>query len=591
MIQLAEDLSFSAFGTSLHEHQRDSYTPVPLAYIAEAVKIVTRPHILAALAAWQLQDRLAPTGPKPIISSAALLTVMLIHAREGRGAVFTDMAATLTFRMNKEALNKVGIMHTSGSYSDWYERLWKAMKRLLKLVDPLPGNRGHVPTVEEYAAIVADRAHREEELQAKQQRLDWLNNQLVESSVQLLRKDIRDRHKGNVALDATKYYMLGAAGTTQPSERYPNRAVRIGTANYDAGWYVRHGDHDGSDATSGEKEWANELELLVMTANRPGESADFPLLAIAVGSHKPGAINLHAKRIFQDIEERSYPVGTVMADRAYLPGSKEEELQGHLRDKGWTMVFDYKVSDLGRQVYFEDAIQVDGQWYVKYMPDELIDAEKTYQAAMLADRKLRGMKPAARKSTPLTKEQKQTLRETRERQRAEREPYRMKPKGRVLPDGSQRFFYPDADAYDIINVTTGEISKAATKGSVKIPREVGLKFGQKFVHKSPKWKEWFGLRSTVEGHNNYLKDAIQTDISVAGLRPARGNAFAYLAVTMSVVASNVRKILTFLHTMKRGTPADSKNRAEIQSPFEDVNVDIDADVSIREDVLEPPPPN
>jgi len=52
---------------------------------------------------------------------------------------------------------------------------------------------------------------------------------------------------------------------------------------------------------------------------------------------------------------------------------------------------------------------------------------------------------------------------------------------------------------------------------------------------------------------------------------------------MSVVASNVRKILSFLHTMKRGTPADSKNRAEVQEEFVDTFVEVDA-------VETPPPP-
>ena len=77
-----------------------------------------------------------------------------------------------------------------------------------------------------------------------------------------------------------------------------------------------------------------------------------------------------------------------------------------------------------------------------------------------------------------------------------------------------------------------------------------------------KWRGWYGLRSTIEAFNGYIKDPIHTDIEDPGLRRARGNTFAYLVATLVIVAANVRKIASFLVELHQGQPLTTKNKYE-----------------------------
>lgn len=607
--KMAERLSRHAFGHSLEDHQRTSYALYPMAYINEAKRIVERPSIVDALDMWDKTNRKArrklrplgaPTGRAPIISLTALLVVMLIHIREGRGAIFTEMAETLTHRMNAERLRAVGIDHIDGTYSEWYARLLNAKGRLEELLDPLPGPRKKIPTVEQYQRIVMNRKLRAAELSIRKKRLDWLMNQLVESSVLLLGKEVLDRYAGNVALDATKFRMQGALGVSRkPLLKFllesglsdvddggelvevavPRDGRLIRSVSYDAGAYSRDGTHDGTNLPSSKTTWALELELATMTANTPGEAADFPLLSIGVSCHRPGAIRLEGKLVFESLQRRGYPSGKAITDLAYLPNSRPEDLQGVLRDMGRDMVFDYKSTQLGVTTYYLDLVQVEGQWYVNYLPEELRNSESTYRQRTRKENGARLVLPD---------DERAQLAKDRKTQREAREPYRLKPKGRVRPDGSQQFLYPDAGSYMAFDANTGEMLEPATKRTVVIPREIGLKFGQKYVYRSEKWKAWYGLRSTVEAQNAYLKDPIRTDMEAPGLRRARGNTFGFIVVTLVVVAANVRKIVTFLETMKRGTAVTSSNRYERQAA-EPSNLVIEPMPALESRGFDPPP--
>ena len=153
------------------------------------------------------------------------------------------------------------------------------------------------------------------------------------------------------------------------------------------------------------------------------------------------------------------------------------------------------------------------------------------------------------------------------------------------------FLYPDPDGYLSFDADTEEELPKPTRATIPIPREVRLKHGQKYVHRGRKWREWYGLRSTVEGFNSFIKDPLQTDIEDPRTRQARGNTFASLAATLVIVAANVRKIESFLMELHRGEPTTSKNKYEaIEAAERDEVLELEMiEEELRADGLEPPP--
>jgi len=623
--KLAEDLAAHAFGTTVATRQFAKMSPVPVAYINDAMKVIARPEIVNALLRWTKEDRRRDAqhrpggetpGWKPAVSIITFLILMLIHVQDGRALTFSELAKTLVYRMGPKQFNAIGITKTEGTHEQWMNRLFGAKDRLERMIDPLPGNRKVMPTSEEYLAIVADREERADELAIKGERLHWFMNQLVESSVQLLRRDILDRYQGNIALDATKMAMFGSSGVSRATlralmsgdlehaavladadeeakehaERELDRQAEakgepvkvrarrnkwkhaIRTINYDCGFWGRGGDqgsHDGEDQGATDRAWALEFEVAIMTANNPNETADFPLLALGIHHHRPGVDVGEAKRVLESIAARNYPRRMLLVDRGYLPKALPEDLQGPARDMGWEPVFDYKVDQLGKMDNYDDVILADGQWYLSCIPDEQANAEQIYRAAIKADGKLS-------KPKRMSDKQRAQLREIRDERRRLREAYRLKAKGKPFPDGSQRFSYPHPDTYYAFDPNTGEELSKQTKSTIHIPRDAGLKYRQKFVHLGKKWQDWFGLRNTVESYNKYLKDQSPIDMQDASKRQARGNTFAALVATLIVVVANIRKIDGFILGLTHDGETTSKNRHEVVSPFDDNQLDVDA---------------
>lgn len=533
----AEDLMNESFGIGLHEYRTTSTAPFPRAYVSDALRIVRNSGAAEKLAAWRIEDGVEPRGRKTYIPAEAALVVMLMHVRDGSGLLFSEMSHTLANRLSAADLQLIGIPVRDGTQQEWYDRLWRSVDRLLKLVDPLPGPRRKLLKDGAYRAVLEGRDPNESA--KKQLRLDFLCNQLIQGSVDLMPRSYRRKYQGNVAFDATFYALHGKEGN--PSTKCIDEDRR--STNYDGGWYRRGGNHNGEEGGAREKlEWGLELETATMTANKPGEKADFPLLTIAVGSHRPGKIKLAGKRMFESIQARGYPTAFVFGDTAYLPGAIDEELQGPLLKMGYTAVFDYGKDDLGQKAVYDHAIQVVGQWYVDLMPKVLVNAETLYLSAPRR-----------------TDQEKANAKALLEERRSQREIYRLKPKGVRRPDWSQQYMYPDPDTYVAYDELTGEILPPLNKRTVVIPYKQGLKYGQKFVFESAKWKTWYGLRSTVEGSYSHVKDTQTEALGNPANRRKRGNTFAYLAATLAVASANVRKLLGFIHQLGSAVPVTSKN--------------------------------
>ncbi|WP_207455453.1 hypothetical protein [Desertivibrio insolitus] len=504
--------------------------------VRQAAETIRLSGAAALLEQWRVEDGGQSRGRKPAIAPATALTLMLMHVRSGDGILYTVMSDTIAHRLTDEQCRLIGLNRGDGQQTDWYHRLHRAVNRLMRLVDAFPGPRYNILKDEgAYEKVLA--ARDVEDCAKKAVRADLLMNAIVQGSVETLPKALRARFVGNTAIDASFIAMHGREGNPSSSETSkPRKSV-----NYDAGWYRREGNHDGDGEKRREKlKWGLELETMTMVRNTPDADAEFPLLTLAIGCHKPGMIRGAAKRMIDSYLARGYNPGHILGDRAYLPGAKAEELQLPLNHAGFTTVFDYGKDQLGRKEQFKDVILVEGQWYLATMPKTLVNARKVFENTRFSS-------PAATAAA-----EKLLVNQLRER-----EQYRLLRKGRVRPNGSQQFSYPDPNSVIAYDEITGEIKANASARTIVIPSEVGAKYSQKYVHKSDKWQRWYGLRNTVESSYSHMKDSTKEDLENSAKRRSRGNTFAYLAAALIVAAANIRKIIAF-RTMRSAQAVGDK---------------------------------
>ena len=389
--------------------------------------------------------------------------------------------------------------------------------------------------------------------------------------------DIWEDCRGNISIDATKADIPGPRNSSSCT------GAR-GNPDPWAGRYRRDGNHDGHGAKT--DVMAYELETAVMIWNNPGENNLFPSLVTVISCHNPGALTGHAAELIRRQQALGFGRFTVTAHRAYN-GEAIENFHIPAAAAGVDLVIDYKKTDLGLQSHFEDLILVDGSWYVNWMPQRLIDASKELQAIETAidgaNSVLHHEAHPTTRAPKLTDAAKQLKAEllakavlstsseklvSLEVRLANRELYRMVAKGRPDRDGFQRLTYPPREKMLVqppdhpvttsitvpailpFNeaVATGKTSTRKTR-TERTPdaktKAQPIKFTQRFPYKSPQWRAQYGMRNLVEASNSLLKTAAHGDIENTAKRSGRGYAATYIALTFAVVASNLKRIVTF----------------------------------------------
>ena len=162
-------------------------------------------------------------------------------------------------------------------------------------------------------------------------------------------------------------------------------------------------------------------------------------------------------------------------------------------------------------------------------------------------------KEATAELEEVTKEHKQLLIELRraeptyEKQLVKRRKYRLKPKGRIKPDGTRQYIVPDTSKilfakpqrYTQKTVLI-EADITADKNPGGLRREQHLEYGFDF------WRKVYAKRNGVEALNRNVKRSQYEAIADADRRHVRGNTFTYVVVTVAVVCQNIRQILNFL---------------------------------------------
>jgi hypothetical protein len=533
-----------------------SHPPIDDQRVALTIRLIEVSGICARVAKWRSEDQEKAGkghGGRPgNLDDRVVLVLLLVLALEGSPLLVTRMAEVIEDRLSREAKAMLGINPDQTRDTGWYDRCWRAFHSLVDVIDPFPGPRNRLLTTDEWAEIIA--ARDPEESERKQERLDWVTNQLLEVSMQAMPRSVRRKWKGNVCIDATPVAAFGKRGTTKGSDRVSSEP--------DGSWYVREGDHRDPGDDRGKQYrktlWGWEATLAVMSTNAPSGPVEFPYLVAAIGFGKPGAdIAGHGVRAFGSIVRRGHPVGMAIADRAYFPNSKPEDLQLPLRAMGYGLVFDYRKDQFGITESYAGAIQVEGAWYCPSMPQVLIEATIDFRV-------------------------KKSIDKTTYAQRIEqRRRYLLRPKEKADQDGYTPMVCPaaggSATVYCPLKTPVGNISGrtrislapshpdkiCVNKSSTSFPPTAGAKYGQSLHFGSPEWHAMYATtRNTIEGFNGYVKDANHEALDQPGRRRVRGYASQYLFTAMLVMSANLRKIYTFIrkHGKDEGVVAKPPRR-------------------------------
>ncbi|QNK82059.1 hypothetical protein [Nakamurella sp. PAMC28650] len=548
---VADDLFPSLFRLPIHGGPT-LRGKAPDGLITDMIGFIDRSGIVEQLNQWRLQDdpdRKQKGGRPHKMDDRTLLVLLMTLIVCGEPPLISRMAELVNGRLSSNARQLLQIQTSRiGSFAQ-YHRIRRAMLRLTSVFDSAPGSVGYRPTRAQFEAIQAGRDP--QQCAQRQIRADWVSNQLLETTFQLLPAQTRAEWAGNLCIDGTPVAVWGKRGSPVPDPKKPNPDDRLSPES-DAGWYHREADHrdalDGRGRRSSKSAWAFDAHLTVMAPNDPTVKPDFPMLVLGIAMDKPsGRIGENAMITIQSIVDRGHPRGTLVGDRAYLPNSRVEKLQIPLKALGYTTAFDYREDQLGKQDHYSGAIQVEGNWFCPSMPQPLIDATIDHRKNTIDDTTY---------AKRIEQRTKYLFRPKAKPDAAGYVPMRCPAAGPSAtvncplkaPKGPVALTTPTARTTKtmILNPPADPGTCCTNSESTTFPPDVGIKYGQTLQYGTQRWHQLYSTaRNTIEGFNAFVKDSAYEDLGNPGRRRIRGYARQFLIVAASVAAANIRKIRTF----------------------------------------------
>ncbi|WP_229661580.1 EamA family transporter [Microbacterium lacticum] len=388
---------------------------------------------------------------------------------------------------------------------------------------------------------------------------DQLANALIEATLPELPEAYRPAAY-TVAFDATPLPEFArGVGRSRKNALGPNEKL---SSEPEAGFYVRHTeDHadDGSQPMTKVK-YAFELDILVGMHPDPHRTKETPMLALGIAHHKPGEMpGANALKVLEGTLKRGHVIKEYIADRAYLPGAKVEDLHRHLFDHGIAVVMDYKRNEFGIQAQHEGMILVDGRWYSPSMLEELRNLGAEWAAAR------------ERHDSLISRGKPSTMPDFTDRFEL-RAMYEFRPKEKpdklgntpmVCPAARPnstvwcplKAFLPAGAKFPIQGVPVSPGKACTNKSSIALPRDAdggrALKYRQDFAYGTREWQLHYGRRNLVESFNWSIKGESGINLHVASNRRVRGATSKYLFAAVGVAVANLGKIQKFVHQKER----------------------------------------
>ena len=358
-----------------------------------AVDLVKKSRVVGRLLGWKEEERKGSGGRPEQFPLEALLVGLMLCALTSQPLHLTRVCEILYRQLSPAWRERLGVPDPP---ADGDEARWKAAYRtvrtrfhtMLDLVDPSPNPKNRRLDDETFQRRFAVQKSKrtDEEWAERRDRLEWVINQLIEASINLLPRDVRRRWKGSIGVDGT----LVKSHSRPFKRRRGTRATRgkkaniaVHSADPDAGYYIRPADSRDQDADSVGRDkidWGYDATFGVSGSEDPDKEQDFPNLIVGMSVLcKPGeSPGKQGARVLASLAARGHEAGLLAADRAFS-SAKAEDFQLPALALGYRMAFDYKKVQLGVQAEYGGFLQIEGAWYSPSIPEALISATVDYR--------------------------------------------------------------------------------------------------------------------------------------------------------------------------------------------------------------------
>lgn len=528
--------------------------------VAGAAEFLDDSRIVEQVEQWRAADRAVkgPGGRQPTLTDRASLVVLLALVLAGEDPLISRVAEAISCRLHTDSRTMLGlppVQHLSESAI--YHRVYRSLHRFVQVIDSAPGTPGKRLTYQQVQQIKAQRDRDQQGV--KHQRLLWVTNQLLETSFRRIPEEMRNAWNGSIAVDATVVPVFGKSGSPTKTQ-LRERPGLLMSPEIDAAWYHRDADHrdtpDGRGRRNPKSIFGYEAHLAVMSRDTPKRDPNFPLLVLAMSVDRPaGRVAENALTMAQSIVRRGHPSGMFIGDRAYFPNPRAANLQLPLRELGYTICGDYKVTELGIQGQSRGALLLEGSWYCPSIPQILIDATKDFRTKRIDEEQYRKLIGQRVKYAFRRKDGKVTGKgvyfcPARGPRATAACPLAQPATGPVtLTISSKR------PATTILNLPAHPDKCCTNLESVSLDDtdEHIAKYRQHFAYESPEWVAMYRRpRNTIEGYNALTKSPTDENLAEPARRRVRGLAFQTLLIAVLITATNIRKIGAFIEKTERG---------------------------------------
>ncbi|TFC28293.1 hypothetical protein E3O53_12480 [Cryobacterium sp. TMT2-18-3] len=534
---------------------------------------VRKTGVLERLQAWRDEDAAAfSIGGRPsLISERAILTGMLLLAKEGTAMHLTCVRDLFMFRLSDASRELLGLEAPSAAFvghiaekNRWYANTSRAFHRINDLMDPFPQERRHSKTYTQIQEIL--RAHDAQLADKRKARLDEFTKLFLVMTFNEQSRDIRRASKKvDISFDQTYvgaptikgYSRSNLAGrVAEEAKAEEKRTLKPGPVDAFVGWHVTTGERVDAptgqiDNTTPNKKaglanfrWGWEINIAVrVDSEAPGQHR-FPGLAVAATMSLPNVrVAEEAVSLMRATKALGLEPGVGDADKQYWANSTTDRLHDDALSEGFTPSTDYRVDRLGAQGGDHGARFIEGNTYCPGTPKPLQNATKellgniidtaTYRERIKSrtafqlhvkekpDAKGRVVLrcPALGPSPTVTCPLRELLKTVTDKAR------------------------PSVDGADVPDFA----DKICSQHSVSFDTAKFTRTAQAFEYGTPEWDKFHThARNSIESLNHQIKSGGTEDIESASRRRVRGFGAAQIIVTILLTNFNLRKIAAFI---------------------------------------------
>jgi hypothetical protein len=534
---------------------------------------VRKAGVVERLQAWREEDEdVFSIGGRPsLISERAILTGLLLLAKEGNAMFLTNLRDLFMYRLSDASRALLGLEAPRTAFighiaekSRWYGNTARAFQRMNELMDPFPQERRRAKSYAEIQEIL--RTHDVQLEEKRKARLDEFTKLLLVMTFNEQSRTIRRASKKiDVSFDQT---YIGTPTTKGYSRKNlakrvadeakvdEKRTLKPGPVDAHAGWHVTTGPR--TDAGKGEVDlttpdtkggteiyrWGWEINLAVRVDSQSPGKRRFPALAVAATMSLPNVrVAEEAVSLMRATKALGLEPGVGDADKQYWANSTTDRLHDDAIKEGFTPSTDYRIDRLGHQGGDHGALYIEGGTYCPATPEPLQDATKELLGNIIDTA---------------------TYRERIKSRTAFQLHVKEKPdaKGRVVlrcpalgpsptvtcPLRELLKTVTDKTRPAVDNENLPDFAdKICSQHSVSFDAANNRRNAQAFEYGTQEWDEFHThARNSIESLNSQIKSNGPEDIESASRRRVRGFGAAQIIVTMLLTNFNLRKIAAFI---------------------------------------------